>query len=734
MNNKSSNNYQKKGYIKKLITRNKRKKVNKKDIIKPININEKKKNHEWISIKLKLTISNVLIAIIPVIVIAILLFSSGRSSILNEVEQANMALAGQVTELINFKLSEIERSSVLLSSNMLLLETMSKSKEDYDNKYFMTADREKNIYPLVISLQEANPDLKRVIFVKEDEVVTREQAVGAGIEFLFEKDFTSNFINGEIYQKASDEQKVASWFYGIFERKNLMMVSDISNPFASDMKTALLIELDPEYLLSVLKVDELGKGAKMSLVDQSGKVIVSSDETLEMGTMSKVAIELNKHITDNSEINKSDTMPVSNSFITSENVDEEIMVVYKETKAGWRYVAEIPTASIFGGINKMSSLALIIVIISLVLAVIFGIILAINIVKPIDYIRSKMKEVESGNLTVRSGFKGNFEIGQLSHSFNTMTENMAQLIKKTGSITDEVASDSEELMKIASQSALASKEVIEAVESLSEGATEQSRDAEKASGVIGELISQMKKTEESFKQVVLVTNRTKNASKEAGGTIVELNSTTAETIILFNNIKKDMGNLTLKFKEILGIIDIINAISSQTNLLALNAAIEAARAGESGKGFAVVADEVRKLASQSSDAAKNISDIVNNIHLATSQTENMIEGGAVIYERQEKAAKNTEKTFSDIVSDMDNIILEVDQVYKLLSGLEIIQDKATDSISSIATITEESSAAIEEVLATGIEQTDVADHLSFMASKLSSVIETMNESIKEFRV
>lgn len=76
-----------------------------------------------------------------------------------------------------------------------------------------------------------------------------------------------------------------------------------------------------------------------------------------------------------------------------------------------------------------------------------------------------------------------------------------------------------------------------------------------------------------------------------------------------NVIMKEIDDKSKKISEIISIID---SIAFQTNILSLNAAVEAARAGEQGRSFAVVAGEVRNLAQRSANAAKDISQMIND--------------------------------------------------------------------------------------------------------------------------
>ncbi len=124
-----------------------------------------------------------------------------------------------------------------------------------------------------------------------------------------------------------------------------------------------------------------------------------------------------------------------------------------------------------------------------------------------------------------------------------------------------------------------------------------------------------------------------------------------------------VGALESESSRIGQFVEVITGVAGQTNLLALNAAIEAARAGEAGRGFAVVADEVRKLAERTAHAAKEIAQLVEQIHGETSATRGGIDtlGAAIteLHQRIEAQQQNDAAT-----AEVHAVLLDPAELYR----------------------------------------------------------------------
>ena len=134
------------------------------------------------------------------------------------------------------------------------------------------------------------------------------------------------------------------------------------------------------------------------------------------------------------------------------------------------------------------------------------------------------------------------------------------------------------------------------------------------------------------------------------------------------------------------IISVIDEIARQTNLLALNAAVEAARAGEAGRGFAVVASEVRSLAQRSSQAAKDIKELITN-------SNGLVKDGVDLVNRAGGSLNEIVASINkvvEIVADIANASAEQ------ASGIE----QVGKALTQMDEVTQQNSALVEENAAT----------------------------------
>ena len=149
--------------------------------------------------------------------------------------------------------------------------------------------------------------------------------------------------------------------------------------------------------------------------------------------------------------------------------------------------------------------------------------------------------------------------------------------------------------------------------------------------------------------------------------------------------EKRIKRLGERSQEITGIVNLINSIAERTHILALNASMHAASAGEAGRGFAVVADEVQRLAENSRQATSEISTLVNNIRIETSDAVSImstvisqVADETRMAEQARRSMKETQAATSELVGYVQHIatssMSHANLSKQLLERARLIQD------------------------------------------------------------
>ncbi|WP_375342461.1 methyl-accepting chemotaxis protein [Yoonia sediminilitoris] len=191
-------------------------------------------------------------------------------------------------------------------------------------------------------------------------------------------------------------------------------------------------------------------------------------------------------------------------------------------------------------------------------------------------------KLADGDLTtkINTEFKGDYD--QLRRDYNRTIEN---LNKTMGGVVDRTGQIRESLQGMTQSS-----------DDLLRRTETQAATLEQTAAALDEMTASVRSAAAGAKEVEQIVSDARHDADESG--------------IVVGNAVKAMTEIEKSSDEITKIIGVIDDISFQTNLLALNAGVEAARAGEAGRGFAVVASEVRALAQRSSDAARQIKDLI----------------------------------------------------------------------------------------------------------------------------
>lgn len=476
-----------------------------------------------------------------------------------------------------------------------------------------------------------------------------------------------------------------------------------------------------------IKQDSKGEFKYISLAGKDKKIIAHSDSS-SIGKEAIKSEEFDKILkgeelgglykTDDGEVVYNVSMPFYNS---SKDVEGVISV-------------GISLAGVDQALKGAIKSIIIVAIIILILAAVSGLIISSNIVKPINIIVDRMKEVVKGDFTIKFNPKKKDEIGNLMDSLNYVMETLREIIGKIQGVainldemskglsasSEEVAATGEEATNSVDEVVIKSRNQAEVIEKTTEYVENFSRNLdiihdkmEKVSDSSNIIKGSANRGEEELKSLVAVINDMKQSFDYS-----------AEKIDFLDN---NVGKIT-------EVMDVINAVAEQTNLLALNAAIEAARAGEAGKGFAVVAEEIRKLAEQVLESSKSITELVQTIMMNTKEVSQTTELVSNKIDTQMSTLDGTVNSFKNIIKEIEEILPHIKSADEAVYGSIEQKNKIVEKIEEVNSDSQELADYIREVSASIESQESSVEEVSSSAEELSAIASEFSERLKAFKI
>ena len=466
-----------------------------------------------------------------------------------------------------------------------------------------------------------------------------------------------------------------------FGGKNYFSILASTKSGNTEQKVAC-ITIQSDMLINALNEYTFGKSGYVYLVGKDGEILLHKD-TDQIG---KNALEIGKKDEEYTEVtNAVEKILANNSGTTEYKFKDNNYIVgyygssyFDGTVVMVTNVADFTTAS-------SSALTNIIVmgVVLMCLTVLFSLLFAKRITKPIISTTNRLRSLAQGNLTDPVDvWYSKDELGVLS---NSLEETIVCLRQYINLITVALTQISEGNLCHRMEGNSGAVQVSNIAQSVSQGSTQQASAIEELSATLSDVSKQI----------------TQNSEDSKNAYNIVLKNTEA-----VDNCNSDMGNMVNAMNaihtasdEISKIIKVIDEIAFQTNILALNAAVEAAREGS--KGFGVVADEVRRLASRSAEAAK--------------QTASLIENQSAAVSKGSKIAEETADSLNNIVSNSNTI-------KDLVKNISDASEAQAEAIVQVNTGVDQISAVVSANTSTAVGSASASEELSSQSLILKNMI------------
>lgn len=326
------------------------------------------------------------------------------------------------------------------------------------------------------------------------------------------------------------------------------------------------------------------------------------------------------------------------------------------------------------------------------------------------------------------------ELGQLIQITNEISKDRNKLINKVETVSQTVSNHSRLFANSANEVRDGSEQIATTMQELAAGSETQANTASDLAMNMEGFVTKVNETNDNGRIIEQASHEILTMTKEGDKMMKSSSEQMKQIDYIVKSAVDRVKDLDEQSQEINSLVNVVKDISEQTNLLALNAAIEAARAGEHGKGFAVVADEVRKLAEQVSDSVTDITKIVSHIQQNSVSITEALQSSYTEVEAGTAQINTTQETFNGISMFVTEMVQIIKTMATNLEEMKANSSTMNEAIQDIASITEESSAGIEQTAAAAQQSSGAMGEMVDNAKQLLKLADELNEGVKEFQL